>query len=68
MPRLFGCEAYSVSIADLTSRGIRAIHANRKNGRNACEGYEELAWVKTPRFKLQTPDGRMPCPWGSTGR
>jgi len=65
--RLFGCEAYSVSIADLTSRGIRAIHANRKNGRDACEGYEELAWVKTPRFKLQTPDALYAVPVGVDG-
>jgi len=65
--RLFGCEAYSVSIADLTSRGIRAIHANRKNGRDACEGYEELAWVKTPRFKLQTPDALYAVPVGVGG-
>ena len=51
--RLFGCVDGAVSIADLTARGIRAIHANRAAGRPACDGYEELAWVKVPRFTLK---------------
>ena len=50
--RLFGCVDSSVSIADLTARGIRAVHENRRTGRPDCEGYEELAWVKMPRYVL----------------
>ena len=59
--RLFGCAEHSVSIADLTARGIRAIHANRKAGRPACEGYEELAWVKVPRFVMTDRDDPNPA-------
>ena len=50
--RLFGCMEGAVSVADLTARGIRAMHANRGAGRPDCDGYEELAWVKVPRFRL----------------
>mmetsp|Transcript_560 Transcript_560/g.2184 ORF Transcript_560/g.2184 Transcript_560/m.2184 type:complete len:535 (+) Transcript_560:2346-3950(+) len=50
--RLFGCVAEAVSLADLTPRGILAIHANRRQGRDACAGFDELAWVKTPRFSV----------------
>ena len=42
-----------MSVADLTARGIRAMHANRGAGRPVCDGYEELAWVKVPRFTLK---------------
>ena len=65
--RLFGCVEHSVSVADLTARGIRAIHANRRRNASACEGYEELAWVKTPRLKLERPDALEAVPVGVDG-
>ena len=56
--RLFGCMEGAVSVADLTARGIRAMHANRGAGRPDCDGYEELAWVKVPRFRLTEETAR----------
>ena len=44
----------------MTARGMRAIHANRRAGRDACEGYEELGWVKTPRFVLPDLNDAVP--------
>ncbi|KAJ8599761.1 hypothetical protein CTAYLR_003405 [Chrysophaeum taylorii] len=51
--RLFGCLLGAISLADLTPLGILAIHENRVAGRPACEGYDNLAWVKQPRFKIK---------------
>lgn len=50
--RLFGCVSHAVSLADLTPAAIRAIHDNRLHERDPCHGYDELKWVKTPRFKF----------------
>lgn len=50
--RLFGCLPHAVSLADLTPAGIKHIHDNRLNDRDPCYGYDELEWVKNPRFKF----------------
>ena len=34
------------------------MHANRGAGRPDCDGYEELAWVKVPRFRLTEETAR----------
>lgn len=69
--RLFGCVEGAVSLADLTARGVRAIHANRAAGRPDCAGYEELAWVKIPRFVLteqaEPDDAAIAARVGATG-
>ena len=61
--RLFGCEAYSVSARRPYVEGHPGDPRRQKEWAQCvargCEG--ELAWVKTPRFKLQAPGGWPPC-------
>lgn len=52
--RLFGCVPNAVSLADLTPAGILALHQNRLQDRNHCEGFDALEWVKTPRFRFKS--------------
>ena len=60
--RLFGCLS-AVSIADLTPLGILSLHDNRIHNRPPCDNFDELGWVKTPRYKISsTPPPPIPPP------
>ncbi|CAM9381428.1 unnamed protein product [Chrysoparadoxa australica] len=41
-----GCSGTAVSLSDLSSFGVRALHANLIEGRPACFGYSEEAWIR----------------------